>query len=83
MSVYVDIQINNDPITSIGITRTTSAGSAPDSVNTYRWVLYRDQGKRTVGVVEHRYGDGALALTHKVLGAVLDIERLSRPVVPS
>jgi hypothetical protein len=78
VSVYVDVQVNNDPITSIGITRTTSGGSAPDSVNTYRWVVYRDQGRKTVGFVEHRYGDGALALTHKVIGAVLDNEKLSR-----
>lgn len=78
MSVYVDVQVNNDPITSIGITRTTSAGTAPDSVNTYRWVVYREQGRQTVGFVEHRYGDGALALTHKVLGALVENDRLQR-----
>ncbi|GAS98844.1 Gp86 [Mycolicibacterium canariasense] len=78
MSVYVDVQVNNDPITSVGITRTTSAGSAPDSVNTYRWVVYREQGRKTVGFVEHRYGDGALALTHKVLGAIVENDRLQR-----
>ncbi|MDH6199223.1 hypothetical protein M2272_005891 [Mycobacterium frederiksbergense] len=75
MSVYVDMQINNDPLTSIGITRTSERGSQPDSVNTYRWVLYRDQSGKTEGFVEHRYGDGAVALVHKVLGAVLEVDR--------
>lgn len=70
MSLYVDLQINNDPIASIGITRTTSNGSQPDSVNTYRWVQYREQGRKTVGFVEHRYGDGAIGLAAKVFAAM-------------
>ena len=57
MSLYVDMQIDDDTIHSVGVTRTTSHGSQPDSVNWYRWVMYRDQGKKTIGHVEHRYGD--------------------------
>lgn len=75
MSIYVDMHINDEPIGSlgsIGITRTTEHGSQPGSVNTYRWVIYRNRGRRTVGFVDHRYGDGAIALVHKVLGDMLE-----------
>lgn len=71
MSLYVDLQVNNDPITSIGITRVSSGGSQPDSVNTYRWVHYYD-GRESVGHVDHRFGDGAIALAATVLARVAE-----------
>jgi len=70
MSLYIDLQVNNDPITSVGITRISSGGTQPDSINTYRWVHYHDQGRKTEGHLEHRYGDGAIALARDVLAAI-------------
>lgn len=52
MSLYIDLQVNNDPITSIGITRISTGGTQPDSVNTYRWVHYHDQGQKTEGELQ-------------------------------
>lgn len=76
MSLYVELQINDVPIDSVAVTRTTSHGSQPDSVNWYRWVMYRGQGK-IIGHVEHRYGDGAVALAAKVLTAIVEAQRVS------
>lgn len=75
MSLYVELQINDVPIDSVAVTRTTSHGSQPDSVNWYRWVMYRGQGK-IIGHVEHRYGDGAVALAAKVLTAIVEAQRV-------
>ena len=71
----MELQINDVTIRSVAVTRTTSHGSQPDSVNSYRWVMYRGQGQ-IVGHLEHRYGDGAVALAAKVLTAVVEAQRV-------
>ena len=68
MSLYVDLQVNNDPLTSLGITRTTDNGSRPDDINTYVWTLSQN-GHIHHGNLRHRYGDGALKLAAAALHA--------------
>lgn len=72
MSLYVDVHVNDGALLSVAATRTDGSGCTPDSINTYRWVYYRPGGRRTIGHVEHRYGDGAVALAAKVLAAVAE-----------
>lgn len=79
MSLYIDISVNADLIDAIGITRTTSGGTDPDSVNIYRWERcdHSDvqHGEVThYGEVTHRYGDGALKLVHTVIGEILTLD---------
>lgn len=76
MSLYVTLAINDDTIGTVAITRTTSHGEQPDSVNFYRWQYWttKQPDPRAIGYIEHRYGDGALTLSRMALDAV--IERL-------
>lgn len=64
MSLTVDIRINDERIGLVEITRIGDKGSDPDSV--------RDDQNWAVVRTSHRYGDGALALAHKVLGEIVE-----------
>ena len=81
MSMYVDIAVNSELIAGVAITRTTSGGEQPDSINTYRWTHARN-GDTAVGFVEHRYGNGAIALAHKVLGEIAERHRIAQETNP-
>lgn len=76
MSLYIELQINADEIGAVEVRRTTDVGSEPDSINTYRWQYARDDGF-AVGLVTHRFGDGAIALASKVLADIAKRHQLA------
>lgn len=76
MGLYVMLEINDDRIGTIAVTRTTCIGEQSDSVNTYRWQYVRDDGS-AVGFVQHRFGDGAVALASKVLAEIAERHRIA------
>lgn len=76
MSLYIDLSINDLQISGIAITRTTSHGSDPDSVNFYRW-HYATKDETRTGLVEHRYGDGAVVLARLVLQDITVMQQIA------
>ena len=83
MSLYIDLSINDLQISGIAITRTTSHGSDPDSVNFYRW-HYATKDETRTGLVEHRYGDGAVVLARLVLQDITVMQQIGGPAaIPS
>ncbi|MGB0972594.1 MAG: hypothetical protein ACPGVG_16790 [Mycobacterium sp.] len=72
MSLIVSLDINDKAIGMVEITRYgEDVSTDPDSVNRYRWRHYVEGVGLVFGQVKHRYGDGATALAHKVLGEIL------------
>ncbi|AQT81983.1 hypothetical protein B1R94_26070 [Mycolicibacterium litorale] len=75
MSLDTEIRINGEMIAAVHIVRVEgSTNTDPDSVNDYQWSYSPDaqEGNWTISaVIQHRYGDGAIALVHKVIGEVL------------
>lgn len=70
----LDVKVNNDLIRRIEIQRTTnkevpSGVSDDDQVNTYQWRVYRGDSTEwfAIGWIDHRYGDGAMALIGKMM----------------
>jgi hypothetical protein len=82
VSLYIELNINGDPIGQVEITRQhDDNGTALDAVNTYQWSYTRDGNTHATGEVQHRYGDGAVILANTVLteiakrhAAVLSLE---------
>lgn len=71
MSLHFDIKVNCQRIGSVEIQRMTNVGVRPadDDVSTYRGLIWWGVQSLVSDVsVEHRYGDGALALVHAVIG---------------
>lgn len=70
MSIIVGISLNKvaDDIVRIEINRIKGT-NAPDSLNTYKYFIYEQDGAERIytGGVTHRYGDGAQKLLYKVL----------------
>lgn len=75
MSLDTEIRINGQMIAAVHIVRAEgSTTTDPDSVNDYQWSYSPDaqEGNWTIPTaIQHRYGDGAIALVHKVIGEVL------------
>lgn len=76
VSLVLQIAINGEPPLGLVAVRRTSGGEQPDDLNTYEVRHFDLTGGsvRQVGdlaEVIHRYGDGAVVLAHKALGAVL------------
>lgn len=72
MSLTFELRINTELIGAVEITRESESYSTdPDSVNTYLWSYSPDGVHWTIPAgIQHRYGDGAILLAHKVLGEV-------------
>ncbi|MCV7208373.1 hypothetical protein [Mycolicibacterium canariasense] len=85
MSLYTDIRINGDVIGKVQITRThDDNGTDVDSVNNYRWRYTRESehsDNDATGEIEHRYGEGAIALVAKVLTHIGNLHALGAAVV--
>lgn len=73
MSLVVSVSVNNNPPIAIVAAQRTSGDTDPASENTYAWEVHHrgaDGYHETArGQVQHRYGDGALALVCRVLDA--------------
>jgi len=75
--MQVDVTVNTHRIARVIITRTHPDGGPPDRTHTYKWHYSRDGANEAVGEVEHTYGDGAIALAHKVLGEISERHRIA------
>lgn len=70
MALHFHLKVNAATIGYVEIRR-TAGGAEPDDVNTYQWIYDPVQSFGVLsGEVFHRYGDGAIALTQKVLGEI-------------
>lgn len=69
MSMTIDVRVNGDTISTVGITNTTGHMGA-DDVNTYEWAYFGDGRRKLADTVEHRFGDGAMVLASKVLAEI-------------
>lgn len=78
MSLEVDLKVNTQRIGRVIVTRIHPDGGPPDRIHTYTWRYSHDGQHETVGTVEHRYGDGAVELAHKVLGELADRHRIAQ-----
>jgi hypothetical protein len=78
----VDLKVNTHRIGRVIITRIHPDGGPPDRVHTYTWRYSRDGQHEAVGTVEHRYGDGAVELAHKVLGELAERHRIAALTKP-
>jgi hypothetical protein len=78
----VDLKVNTRRIGRVIVTRIHPDGGPPDRVHTYTWRYSRDGQHEAVGTVEHRYGDGAVALAHKVLGELAERHRIAALTKP-
>lgn len=76
MALHGEIRVNGQTIGGFDITRQSTlpdGGASPDDVFTYHCNVHQDQtleGNPAIQVgfdIEHRYGDGALALVAKAL----------------
>jgi hypothetical protein len=74
----VDLKVNTRRIGRVIVTRIHPDGGPPDRVHTYTWRYSRDGQHEAVGTVEHRYGDGAVELAHKVLGELAKRHRIAQ-----
>lgn len=80
MSLVVRISVNESPLFWVTARRTFGTDD-PGSVNRYE-VQRIDLAKHeatTLGVLEHRYGDGAAALAHAALGMIVCVRDADRP----
>jgi hypothetical protein len=69
-----DLYVNHTPIGRFEAIRRTNVESRPsaDDVSTYEVRFENlEQGHHWELNVDHRYGDGALALVHKALGKLI------------
>lgn len=72
VSLYLDLRIGNDRVADIRVTRQdVQHGNDPERVNTYRWYYTQDGGNEDTGLIQHRFGDGAVVLAQKVLGEII------------
>lgn len=81
MSLYIDIRTGDERIGDIKITRLHDEADPVNtvrSVNTYRWHYTSDGLHEATGLIGHRYGDGALALAHKVLGEITERHAIAK-----
>jgi hypothetical protein len=78
----VDLKVNTHRIGRVIVTRIHPDGGPPDRVHTYTWRYSRDGQHEAVGTVEHRYGDGAVELAHKVLGELAERHRIAALTKP-
>lgn len=69
MSMFVRVHVNDGLIGEVEITNRTGHTGVND-VNTYAWTFNGDGQRMLDGTVDHRYGDGAIVLAHKVIGQV-------------
>ncbi|WP_404851103.1 hypothetical protein [Dietzia kunjamensis] len=67
MSLIVTIATTEAAVATLGAVRVSGLGSRPDDVNTYRVDKHQFGATTPVGLIEHRYGDGALAMARKML----------------
>lgn len=75
MALITRIQINDCTIYTVEARRIQGTDQ-PDAINLYQVKVFGEQGRQlTTFHVKHRYGDGALALTRRVLDVVADIEK--------
>lgn len=81
MGLLVEITANGEPLSTIAITRrlpsrTVVPEMSSNSVNTYKVERFKFGRERTIQHtvdVEHRYGDGHVALVSKALEALKDL----------
>ena len=67
MSLVIGIGLNGfRPDLGLITIQRISGTADPDSVNTYRYEIHNHNAFVASGEIEHRYGDGALALLAKV-----------------
>ena len=71
MTLNVSVDVNGAVIGSVEITNQTG-GTTADSVNTYAWTYLGEGDRKLNGLIDHRYGDGALVLAANV------VERIAR-----
>lgn len=85
MSVYVAVTVNGDEVLTLQARRVTNTrprvgGTPQDEVNRYEVHVFNTFRQQAVGpalfTVKHRYGDGIVRLTRKVLRGY---ERLDIP----
>jgi hypothetical protein len=85
MTLWFDLKIGTERIASVEIVRArpTHNETDLDAVNTYQWTYTRDKGlSGATGYIDHRYGDGAIALAHKVLGLIAERHRIAAEMRP-
>jgi hypothetical protein len=85
MALWFDIKIGTERIASVEIVRArpTHNETDLDAVSTYQWTYTRDEGlPGATGYIDHRYGDGAIALAHKVLGLIAERHRIAAEMKP-
>lgn len=80
MTLLVEVRVNAESVCAVEVANLTLL-SEPDSVNTYQWRYPAGSPSAAVGTVLHRYGDGAVALSHNVLGEVAARLQLANEVV--
>lgn len=61
MSLFVEIRVNREKIATIAAHRVAGDGCQPDDIGAYGIELDGEY----VGMVAHRYGDGAVALVEE------------------
>lgn len=68
--IQVTVRVNDRPVAEIEIVRGEGEGTTPDTVCSYRYRINRTgEVPFKIGFVDHRYGDGALALVRRVCNA--------------
>ena len=76
MALITTVSVNDKPLYWIDAVR-IQGGDAPDDLNLYQVRVHagEDHLKRMATFhLKHRYGDGALALSRKVLDMTADLE---------
>lgn len=69
MSLTVEVRIKANLIGSVEIVNETHR-IGHDEINTYSWKYSGDGHRACAGVIQHRYGDGAIVLSYKVLAEI-------------
>lgn len=68
MALHGEVKVNGRAVAWWQAVR-VNGGTQPDDINRYACAVQRTGSPRWAGTVEHRYGDGAVALAAAVLAA--------------
>jgi hypothetical protein len=76
MALIVDVRVNDKHLGVITAVRMDQGGGEdPDNINTYQVGKADKEGSRTLGQVDHRYGDGPFVLAAKITAFAAERER--------